>query len=98
MTLNQFLTQTSTSMAAFARSVGTTTATISRVADGTVVPRRDLMQRIHRHTEGRVTPNDLIGLFCITPCKSMAETGPVECHETLEAIIPPKPLNELQGD
>lgn len=52
-------------MASFAQTVGTTTATISRVADGTVVPRRDLMHRIYQATNGLVTPDDLLGLRCV---------------------------------
>lgn len=51
-------------MAQFAMMVGTTTATISRIANGTVTPRRDLLVRIHERTGGLVTPNDLTGLHC----------------------------------
>lgn len=68
MKLNDFLEEGGTSMGQFAQLVGTTTATISRVADGIVVPRRDLMKRIYEATEGAVTPNDLVGLYCIRPC------------------------------
>ena len=62
MQLNDFLTKRSISMARFADMVGTTTATISRIADGTVMPRRALMQRIFEATGGAVTPNDLVRL------------------------------------
>ncbi len=62
MTLGNSLVSRNTSMAAFAAMVDTTTATISRVADGSVVPRKDLMRRIHDATDGLVTPNDLTGL------------------------------------
>jgi predicted transcriptional regulator len=62
MKLNDFLSAEGISMGAFAKTVGTTTATISRVSDGTVVPRKALMERIHDATGGLVTPNDLVGL------------------------------------
>ncbi|MEL7300879.1 MAG: hypothetical protein AAFM92_10890 [Pseudomonadota bacterium] len=68
MTLNDFLVSNSISMVAFAKSVDTTAATVSRIADGLVTPRRDLMKRIYAATEGAVTPNDLVGLYCIEPC------------------------------
>ena len=66
MKLNDFLDAEDTSMGEFARAIGTTTATVSRVADGTVIPRKALMQRIYDATAGKVTPNDLIGLYCVT--------------------------------
>jgi hypothetical protein len=62
MTLNEFLSSRNTSMGDFAKAVGTTTATISRIADGTVLPRKSLMKRIYDTTDGKVTPNDLYGL------------------------------------
>jgi len=68
MKLNDFLTTERISVAAFADIVGTTTATISRVADGIVVPRKALMGRIYEATSGLVTPNDLVGLHCVERC------------------------------
>lgn len=68
MKLNEYLNEQGISMGSFAKTVGTTTATISRIADGVVVPRKELMQRIHKTTNGSVTPNDLVGLYCVTPC------------------------------
>ena len=62
MTLKEYLSITGTSMVDFASRVSTTPATISRIADGTVMPRRALMQRIFAATGGTVTPNDLTGL------------------------------------
>lgn len=47
----------------FALRVGTTAATISRVANGQVMPRKALMAAILRETEGHVTPNDLFGVI-----------------------------------
>lgn len=69
MELNDFLISKGISMAAFADTVGTTTATISRVSDSIVIPRRDLMRRIHEASGGLVTPNDLVGLYCVKPCR-----------------------------
>lgn len=62
MQLNDFLTKHAISMAEFAKMVGTTTATVSRIADGSVMPRKALIVRIHEVTGGQVTPNDLTGL------------------------------------
>ena len=47
----------------FALRVGTTGATISRITNGQVMPRKALMAAILRETEGQVTPNDLFGLM-----------------------------------
>lgn len=66
--LNAYLLKQDISMGSFAKTVGTTTATISRIADGIVVPRKELMQRIHSATHGAVIPNDLVGLHCVNPC------------------------------
>ncbi len=49
-------------MAGFAQKVGTTGATICRIINNRVVPRRDLMAAIYRETRGAVTPNDLVQL------------------------------------
>lgn len=62
MKLNDYLAQSGTTMSAFAQKIGTTTATVSRVADGQVVPRKTLLLRIYEESEGFVTPNDLVGL------------------------------------
>lgn len=71
MQLNDFLKNHEITMARFAAMVGTTPATISRVADGSVVPRRALILRIHRATGGLVTANDLVGTYCVHPCPSV---------------------------
>lgn len=63
MKLNDFLSSHGVSKSAFAKKIGTTTATVSRIADGLVVPRRALMHAIHHHTGGEVTPNDLVELY-----------------------------------
>jgi hypothetical protein len=74
MTLTEFLSKNAIPMATFAATVDTTTATVSRIADGIVVPRRDLMHRIYAATEGAVTPNDLVGLYCVQPCARVKGT------------------------
>ena len=66
--LNHFLKDRGISKSAFAVLVGTTTATVSRIGDGIVVPRKELLCRIHEATNGLVTPNDLVGLYCAKPC------------------------------
>jgi len=71
MKLNDFLNTNDLTMAKFAADVGTTTATISRIADRSVMPRRSLIQRIYDATDGLVTPNDLAGLYCKIPCRQL---------------------------
>jgi len=71
MTLNDFLSSHGISKVVFAQTVNTTVATVSRISDGLVTPRRDLMKRIYAATEGAVTPNDLIGLYCVRPCENV---------------------------
>lgn len=68
MQLNDFLSRHNLSMSRFARLVGTTTATISRIADASVMPRRPLILRIYEATDGLVTANDLAGTYCKHPC------------------------------
>jgi hypothetical protein len=62
MKLNDFLRSTGVSMSRFAKQINTTTATVSPIADGSVVPRKNLLIRIFEVTEGQVTPNDLTGI------------------------------------
>lgn len=62
MNLHSFLKQNHLSISQFAAEVDSTAGTISRVADGLVVPRRALMLRIYVATSGRVSPNDLVGI------------------------------------
>ena len=62
MTLHEYLAQNAQRPADFARGLGVSAATISRVLNGRVVPRRELMTAIHAATGGRVTPNDLLDL------------------------------------
>lgn len=68
MKLNDFLYVRCISKSSFAERIGTTTATVSRIGSGLVVPRRELLQRIHEQTDGLVTPNDLTGLHCEKRC------------------------------
>ena len=60
MNLHSYLKQNQLSISQFAAEVQSTAGTISRVADGLVVPRRALMLRIYAATGGRVSPNDLV--------------------------------------
>lgn len=63
MTLGDYLDMHDIRLTEFARRVGTTKATIWRVINGQVMPRRQLMTEIHRATGGAVCPNDLLQLF-----------------------------------
>lgn len=72
MTLHEYLKLHDLPMTDFAEKVGTTGATICRIINGRVVPRRALMQDIHKVTGGAVCPNDLMQLF------------PLENYETAE--------------
>lgn len=62
MQLSEFLRLNEVTLTDFAARIGTTTATVSRIADGLVVPRRKLLIRIYEETGGAVTPNDLTGI------------------------------------
>lgn len=62
MKLGDYLSENGIHMADFAAAVGSTGATICRVINGKVVPRRGLLEAIYRETKGLVTPNDLLNL------------------------------------
>lgn len=62
MLLSHFLKTHGITLAAFAEEIGTTAATVSRISDGLVVPRRKLLVRIYEATGGLVCPNDLTGI------------------------------------
>lgn len=75
MMLSEFLRQNQVSLTEFAARIGTTTATVSRITDGIVVPRRKLLLRIFEETGGQVTPNDITGIHppsCINNDKDSA--------------------------
>lgn len=61
MRLREYLKINNLQMAQFGEQIGTTGPTVCRIAAGQV-PRRDLMVKIYEATEGRVTPNDLVGI------------------------------------
>lgn len=73
MRLNDFLMIHNLTMTEFAVSVGTTAATISRIVDGSVMPRRALMLRIYQATHGLVTPNDIADIHCTKPCRDFTQ-------------------------
>tara|TARA_B100001971_G_C17704087_1_gene293182 strand:- start:1 stop:261 length:261 start_codon:yes stop_codon:yes gene_type:complete len=60
MKLGDWLRMNGVPAVRFAESVGTTPATISRVVNGRVVPRRGLMAAIIQVTRGEVTAGDLV--------------------------------------
>jgi len=78
MKLNDFLNLNGVTKSAFANRIGTTVATVSRIGDGHVVPRRPLLERIHAETGGTVTPNDLTDLYCNGGCPF---TGSKQCND-----------------
>lgn len=67
MNLDEFLRCRDIKRKDFAERIGTTGATITRIATGQVVPRKDLMRRIYAETCGLVTPNDLIAFKGVRP-------------------------------
>ena len=75
-----FLRQRGIQMAEFASRIGTTAATVSRIVNRQVVPRRALLEAIHRETSGLVTPNDITGLH--PPCVAREQERREGCeHE-----------------
>lgn len=62
MTLADYLKQPGRSATILATELGVAVSTITRAADGTSVPSRELMRGIHTATEGAVTPNDFFGV------------------------------------
>ena len=60
MTLDDYLSSKQLSQATFARLVGSTPSTISRVRSGKRFPGRALAKRIHQETKGLVTVQDLL--------------------------------------
>jgi predicted transcriptional regulator len=60
MRLADYLSEKNLTHAAFASQIGTTQAAVTRYVSGTRVPRRTLLRRIVRMTEGAVTANDFM--------------------------------------
>lgn len=75
MRLTDFLRLNNVILTDFATRIGTTTATVSRIADGLVVPRRKLLVRIYEETGGAVTPNDLTGIHSPVRAKDPEEAA-----------------------
>lgn len=75
MKLSQFLRHNQVTLTEFAVQIGTTTATVSRIVDGLVIPRRKLLLRIFEETGGVVTPNDLTGIPPSDHTPKTAETA-----------------------
>lgn len=59
MHLSKYLTETDTSVIAFAKCVGVTRQAVYRYLHGQL-PRRLIIERIQAATKGRVTANDLM--------------------------------------
>ncbi|TXH85514.1 MAG: XRE family transcriptional regulator [Rhizobium sp.] len=68
MTLDDWLTSTSTADKDFADRIGVSRVTLFRFKTGRRKPGQTLMEKIHSETGGAVTPNDFfnIGSTCAT--------------------------------
>ena len=62
MQLSEWISECGISQVEVASGLGVDQSTISRLLSRARVPSPALMKRIYDLTEGRVTPNDLIGL------------------------------------
>lgn len=60
MKLDQFMTETDSSLAVMAEKVGVTREAIRLWAAGERTPRPKWMRKIAEATEGKVTPNDFL--------------------------------------
>ena len=62
MTLSEYLAETKATEAEIARRTGLSQPTINRIRNGVGNPTIDVLKRIAEATEGRVTPNEFIGI------------------------------------
>lgn len=62
MTLKDYLAQEGNTATKLADATNVSVSTITRAADGSTLPSRDLMSKIHEATGGMVTPNDFFGI------------------------------------
>ena len=75
MKLNDYLLRNNITKTEFSHRTKTTLATISRISDGLVMPRKELLERIYRETEGLVTANDIAGFPCAELCRCNKESS-----------------------
>ncbi len=62
MQLRAYLTDQAISIAEFAERIGVSVQAVHRYLDGERIPQRDVMERIHAVTKGKVQPNDFYPL------------------------------------
>jgi transcriptional regulator with XRE-family HTH domain len=62
MTLKDYLAQEGNTATKLADETGVSVSTITRAADGSTMPSRELMANIFKATGGTVTPNDFFGI------------------------------------
>lgn len=62
MTLSEYLAQPGQTATALAEKCGVAVSTITRVAKRDQGASGELMALIHKHTDGAVTPNDMLGI------------------------------------
>jgi transcriptional regulator with XRE-family HTH domain len=62
MKLADYISLEGNSATKLAEDIGVAVSTITRAAKGEITPSRGLMEAIHEHTGGAVTPNDFFGI------------------------------------
>jgi transcriptional regulator with XRE-family HTH domain len=62
MTLSDYLCREGISASKLADKMGVSVSTVTRAAKGELSPSGKLMEAIHQHTGGLVTPNDFFGI------------------------------------
>ncbi len=62
MKLSEYMKKRSLSATALAEELGVAVSTITRAANGKVMPSKPLMASIHKLTAGKVTPSDFYDL------------------------------------
>lgn len=62
MTLKDYLALEGNTATRLAEATEVSVSTITRAAEGTTIPSRELMGRIFKATGGTVTPNDFFGI------------------------------------
>lgn len=68
MQLSEYLNRNNLSLGQLAKRCGTSASTILRIKDGEVAPSKRVARALWDATGGQVTPNDLYGLYCASPC------------------------------
>lgn len=62
MKLADYLKTNKVSATTLADELGVSVSTITRAANGDIIPSRELMSKLFEATAGKVTPNDFFGI------------------------------------